>query len=116
MAILRVWRAEIRRALRDEYVKYVTATGLAAYRATRGNLGASIAVRDLDADRSEIVTLSWWTEAAAIRAFTGDVIERARYFPEDDRFLLSRPEFVLHYEATLSMPRGPDGDRVGEST
>ncbi len=102
MAILRVWRAEIRRALREEYVEYVTATGIAAYRATRGNLGASIAVRDLDAERSEIVTLSWWTDAAAIRAFAGADIQRARYFPEDERFLLTRPELVLHYDAVLS--------------
>ncbi len=113
MAVLRVWRAEIRRALRDEYVGYVAATGLAAYRATRGNLAASIAVRDLDAERSEILTLSWWTGAAAIRAFAGDDIERARYFPEDDRFLLCRPEFVLHYDATLSTAPAPVGSGSG---
>jgi hypothetical protein len=114
MAILRVWRAEIRRALRQEYVEYVTATGLAAYRATPGNLGASIAVRDLDAERSEIVTLSWWSNAAAIRAFAGDEFERARYFPQDDRFLLSRPEYVLHYDATISVPAADRGDGIGE--
>lgn len=115
MAILRVWRAEIRRALRNEYVEYVTATGMAAYRATPGNLGASIAVRDLDAERSEIVTLSWWSRIESIRAFTGDDFERARYFPQDDRFLLSRPEHVLHYDATLSMPSAEVGGGSGES-
>lgn len=114
MAILRMWRAEIRRALRNEYVEYVTATGLAAYRATPGNLGASIAVRDLDAERSEIVTLSWWTGIEAVRAFAGDDFERARYFPEDDRFLLTRPEHVLHYDATLSMPSEEFGGGIGE--
>jgi hypothetical protein len=114
MAILRVWRAEIRRALRNEYVEYVTATGLAAYRATPGNLGASIAVRDLDAERAEIITLSWWSHIEAIRAFAGDNFERARYFPQDDRFLLSRPEHVLHYDATLSMPTAESGGGLGE--
>jgi len=48
MAVLREWRAEIKRALKDEYVQYVKATGLAAYLRTPGNLGASVAVRDLD--------------------------------------------------------------------
>jgi hypothetical protein len=115
MAILRVWRAEIRRALRNEYVEYVTATGLAAYRATPGNLGASIAVRDLDAERSEIITLSWWNRIEAIRAFAGDDFERARYFPQDERFLLSRPEYVLHYEATLAMPSAQAAGGIGES-
>jgi heme-degrading monooxygenase HmoA len=101
MAVLREWRALIRRARRDEYVRYVTATGLASYRGTPGNLGASIAVRDVDAERSEIVTLSWWTDTDAIRAFAGDDIGRARYFPEDERFLLTRPEHVHHYEASV---------------
>jgi heme-degrading monooxygenase HmoA len=102
MAVLREWRAEIRRALRDEYVEYVKATGLTGYRATPGNLGAAIAVRDLDEARSEIVTLSWWTDRDAIRAFAGADIGRARYYPEDERFLLTRPEEVRHYESIVS--------------
>lgn len=101
MAVLREWRAEIRRALKDEYVRYVQATGLAAYLGTPGNLAASVAVRDLDSERSEIVTLSWWSDTEAIRAFAGADYGRARYFPEDDRFLLTRPEHVHHYEATV---------------
>lgn len=101
MPVLREWRAEIRRPLKGEYVQYVTATGLATYLRTPGNLGASLAVRDLDAERAEIVTLSWWTDTQAIAAFAGADIGRARYFPEDDRFLLTRPEHVHHYEATV---------------
>jgi heme-degrading monooxygenase HmoA len=102
MTVLREWRAEIRRELRDEYVRYVTQTGLQAYSQTPGNLGASIAVRDLDAERSEIVVLSWWSDADAIRAFAGTDIERARYFPEDDRYLLTRPDRVQHYAASFA--------------
>jgi len=100
MAVLREWRAEIRRALKDEYVLYVKATGLAAYLRTPGNLGASVAVRDLDSERSEIVTLSWWSDIEAIKAFAGEDYGRSRYYPEDVRFLLTRPERVHHYEAT----------------
>ncbi len=116
MTILRMWRAEIRRALRTEYVAYVTATGLATYRSTPGNLGASIAVRDLDDERSEIVTLSWWTGSEALQAFAGHDFQRARYFPDDDRYLLSRPEQVLHYDASLSMPAAAAGGGNGEPT
>ena len=100
MTILREWRAEIRRPLRNAYMGYVVATGIAAYRRTPGNLGASVACRDLDAERSEIVTLSWWTDLEAIKAFAGADINRARYFADDDRYLLTRPETVQHYDAT----------------
>ena len=108
MAILREWRAEIRRDLKDEYVEYVTASGLAEYRRTEGNLGAVIAVRDIDAQRSEIVTLSWWKDEVSIKAFAGEDISRARYFPEDDRYLLTHPETVQHYDS--SMPCEPYED------
>jgi hypothetical protein len=101
MAVLREWRAEVRRALKDEYVQYVKATGLAAYLRTPGNLGASVAVRDLNSERSEIVTLSWWSDTEVIKAFAGADYARSRYLPEDDRFLLTRPEHVHHYQATV---------------
>jgi hypothetical protein len=42
-----------------------------------------------------------WTDLEALKAFAGTEIGRARYFPQDDRFLLTRPEHVQHYEATV---------------
>lgn len=100
MIILREWRAEIRRPLKQAYVDYVSSTGLAGYRRALGNLGAVIAVRDLDSERAEIVTLSWWKDRKSVEVFAGDDIGRARYFPEDDKYLLTRPETVQHYEST----------------
>ena len=106
MSVLREWRAEIRRDRRDEYVTYVNATGVASYRATPGNLGALIATRDLDDARCEIVVLSWWESREAIEAFAGKDITRARYYPADDGFLLTRPEAVQHYECVgAPLPR-----------
>lgn len=110
MPILRKWRAEIRRPLSDEYVAYIRSTGLADYRKTPGNLGALIAVRHIDKDRTEVMTVSLWSSLDAIRAFAGEPVEQARYYPEDDRFLLTRPQTVQHYEAfgelaTVSSPR-----------
>lgn len=98
MAILREWRAEIRRELKEEYARYVHATGVTEYRKTRGNLGALVGVRDLDQNRAEIVVLSWWVDREAIAGFAGADIAVARYFPEDDRYLLTRPDAVQHYE------------------
>ena len=84
MPILREWRGVIRRSERDAYVSYIHDTGLADYRSTPGNLGALMALNDLDAGRTEVVTLSLWSSWDAIRAFAGDSPELARYYPEDD--------------------------------
>ena len=98
MSILREWRAEIARDKKVEYLDYVLQTGIAGYKSCPGNLGAAAAVRDIDDHRSEIVTLSWWISFDAIRSFAGDEIDKARYFPADDDYLLTRPETVCHYD------------------
>lgn len=107
MPILREWRGVIRKTERDAYVAYIRGTGIADYRNTPGNLGALMAVNDLDAERTEVVTLSLWSSWDAIRAFAGESPELSRYYPEDDRFLLERPRTVKHYEAfgELSTPQ-----------
>jgi heme-degrading monooxygenase HmoA len=97
-SILREWRGVIRKTHRQEYVDYIKGTGLDDYRATPGNQGAAIAVRDLDQERTEVITLSWWDSLESIRAFAGDDIELARYYPLDDKYLLERPRTVQHYE------------------
>jgi heme-degrading monooxygenase HmoA len=66
-------------------VAYVKTTGIAGYRQAPGNLGAVIVTRNIDAERTEILTLSSWKDEASIRAFAGNDIGRARYYPEDDR-------------------------------
>ena len=99
MSILREWRAEIRRDRSEDYVSYIRSTGLQDYRSTPGNLGAMIAVREIDATRTEVITLSLWESMEAIKAFAGEPVDRARYYPKDDEFLLTRPDKVKHYEA-----------------
>ena len=113
MPILREWRAEIRRAQSSEYVEYIRTTGLVDYRNTPGNLGAMIAVRDIDHERTEVITLSLWSSWDAIRAFAGEPPDQARYYPHDEQYLLTRPDKVKHYEAfgelleVESSPRRP---------
>ncbi|MEO6256121.1 MAG: hypothetical protein ABIO69_04860 [Sphingomicrobium sp.] len=101
--ILRTWRGRIRSADRAQYVAYIRATGLDDYATTPGNLGHQMLTRDLGDGTSEVTTMSWWASMDAIRGFAGDDPERARYYPEDDRFLLDRPEWVEH--ATVEAAR-----------
>ncbi len=105
MAILREWRAEIRRALRDEYVEYVTATGLAAYRATprqprrlhRGTRSGCRAQRDRHAELVEPTPRPSARSPARISSALA-------ISPQDERFLLTRPERVAHYDAAVPGP------------
>lgn len=97
--IARTWRGWTKAVDADAYGEYIAKTGLAEYLKTPGNLGAWILRRD-EGDRTEFVTLSFWKSREAIRGFAGDDIERAVYYPEDERFLVEREPTVKHYELT----------------
>jgi heme-degrading monooxygenase HmoA len=94
--VARTWRGWTRREDADAYVEYIEQTGMAAYRATPGNRGAWILRRD-DGGRTEFVTLSFWDSLETIRGFAGDDVDRAVFYPEDDRFLIEREETVSHW-------------------
>jgi hypothetical protein len=51
------------------------------------------------AEGMRFMFLSLWVDEAAIRAFAGDDMTRAVYYPEDRRFLLALEPTVEHYEA-----------------
>ncbi|WP_296594821.1 hypothetical protein [Phenylobacterium sp.] len=95
--ILRRWTGRIRTADEPGYRDYIAATGGADYRSTPGNLGWQMLFRALGDGTSEVTTLSWWRDLEVIRAFAGEDYQRARYYPEDDRFLLDRPASVDHF-------------------
>ena len=99
--IARIWRGTVRPDDAERYVDYVRKTGIEGYVNTPGNLGAHILQRPLG-DRVEVVTLTFWTSWDAIRSFAGDDPTLAVYYPEDDAYLLDRPEFVEHYEVPYS--------------
>ena len=99
--IARIWRGAVRREDAYRYVAYLHETGIPDYRATPGNLGVHVLRGDHE-DRTEIITLTFWASWEAIRAFAGDDPSIARYYPEDDAFLLERPERVEHYDVPYS--------------
>jgi heme-degrading monooxygenase HmoA len=49
---------------------------------------------------TEIITLSFWDSLDAIKGFAGDDIERAVFYPEDDRYLVERDLRVTHFRVT----------------
>jgi heme-degrading monooxygenase HmoA len=103
--IARMWRGAVRREDADEYAAYIGETGLAEYEATPGNRGAWLLRREVG-NLTEIVTFTLWDSLDAVRAFAGDDVERAVYYPEDDRFLVEREDTVKHFQVADGTPPG----------
>ncbi len=91
-----MWRGVVRTEDAEEYAAYINETGMAEYAETPGNQGAWMLRRD-DGDRSEIITFSLWDSRDSIKAFAGEDIEAAVYYPEDERFLLEKGG-ITHFE------------------
>lgn len=97
--IARIWHGVTRAEDYDEYWQFLHQRAIPDYRATPGNLGVRL-LRRLDGGRAHFITMSFWPSLDVIRAFAGDNVERAKYYPEDTRYLLEFEPTVQHYEIT----------------
>lgn len=95
--IARIWRGAVAQADRDAYAEYMEQTGIAGYTRTPGNRGVWMLRRDAG-ETAEFVMFTLWDSMEAVVAFAGEQPEVAVFYPEDDRFLIERDEFVTHYE------------------
>jgi heme-degrading monooxygenase HmoA len=95
--IARTWHGVTDASKAEEYFDYLNKTGVPEYRTTEGNLGVYV-LRRIEGDRAHFLLLTLWESADAIRKFAGSDIERAKYYPEDERFLLELEPTVTHYE------------------
>ena len=98
--IARIWRGRVPAAKADAYLDYLLATGLKDYAQTPGNRGVR-ALRRLNGDEAEFLTLTFWDSLDAVRAFAGPDVDRAVYYPEDDAYLLEKDPTVAHYDVVF---------------
>jgi heme-degrading monooxygenase HmoA len=98
--IARSWRGATRARDAEAYLEYLHRTGFAEYRRTPGNRGV-LGLRRIVDDRAEFLLISLWDSRDAIRAFAGEDIEKAVFYPEDERFLVEREDHVSHYEVVF---------------
>ena len=99
--IARIWRGAVRSGDSDAYAEYMQRTGIADYAATEGNRGVWMLMREVD-EPTEVVMFTLWDSLDAVKGFAGDEYETARFYPEDDRFLVERDPIATHYTARLN--------------
>ncbi len=99
--IARIWRGRTAARDAEAYLAYLETTGLPDYRATPGNRGV-YALRRISGDAAEFLLISFWDDMAAIHAFAGQDVERAKYYPEDERYLLELEPTVVHYDVAAA--------------
>ena len=106
--IARSWHGRVPAEKADAYYEYIHRTGLTDLQTTPGNRGV-LTFRRTEGEVTHFLVTTLWESVEAIQRFAGEGYERARYYPEDDQFLLERETFVTHYEVLLApgMPDSP---------
>jgi heme-degrading monooxygenase HmoA len=95
--IARMWFGRTKAEDYDAYLAYLEESGVAELRQTPGNQGVMV-VRRLDGDEAEFGVISFWSSLEDVKAFAGEDVHVARYFPADERFLLEFTPRLKHFE------------------
>ncbi len=95
--ITRIWHGVTRAEYSDEYLEYVIKTGVADYKNTPGNLGVKI-LRRIENDVCHFWTVTKWSSYESLKKFAGEDFEKARYYAEDEKYLLEFEPNVIHCE------------------
>lgn len=95
--IARLWHGRTPASKAPAYRDFLIARAIPDYQAVEGNLGVHILERR-DGEVTHFLTLTFWKDREAIGSFAGEDVEAARYYPEDQDFLLEFEPAVAHYE------------------
>ncbi|WP_227379626.1 antibiotic biosynthesis monooxygenase family protein [Haladaptatus halobius] len=95
--IARIWHGRTSREKADDYLEFLNQRAIPDYESSSGNRGSYVLHR-LEEGEAHFLTLTFWDSKDAIERFAGPDIETAKYYPEDEDFLLEFEPTVKHYE------------------
>jgi len=95
--IARIWKGTTTAEHVEAYGEYMNATGVVEFESTPGNAGVVVTRRIVDGV-AEFTFISLWESMDAIKRFAGPDPERAVFYPEDDRYLVTRWRSVEHHD------------------
>jgi len=95
--IVRMWHGIVPASKAEAYREFLNTRAISDYRSVQGNLSVHILERK-EAEITHFITLTFWKDMDSIKAFAGEDVEAAKYYPEDKDFLLEFEPNVVHYE------------------
>lgn len=95
--IARMWHGRVPAAKAAAYRQFLNGRAIPDYRSVPGNLSVHVLERR-EGEVTHFITLTFWDSLESIRAFAGEDLEKAKYYPEDADFLLEFEPRVIHYE------------------
>ena len=95
--ITRIWHGRTKAEAADEYLQFLIETGVADYKSVEGNLNVEI-WRRMEDNVCHFWTVTKWDGYESIKKFAGEDFEKAKYYPDDSKYLLEFEPTVQHCE------------------
>jgi heme-degrading monooxygenase HmoA len=102
--IVRIWHGRVPTSKADAYRAFTNARAIPDYQSVKGNISVHILERR-EGEVTHFITFTIWDSLESIKAFAGEDVEKAKYYPEDKDFLLEFEPTVVHYEVVGSADR-----------
>ncbi len=95
--IARIWHGKTSAPNFEAYTEFLKQVAIPDYKKTIGFKGLSF-LRHIKNDEGHFNLITYWENLDVIKNFAGHDFEKAKYYPEDNGFLLEFEEYVQHYE------------------
>ena len=92
-----MWHGRVPASKSKAYREFLNQGAIPDYQSVTGNISVYILERH-EEKVAHFITMTFWENMDVIRGFAGDEVERAKYYPEDQDFLLEFEPTVVHYE------------------
>ncbi|MEO0423693.1 MAG: antibiotic biosynthesis monooxygenase [Pseudomonadota bacterium] len=95
--IVRTWHGKVPIARGDAYAEFLKRRAVPDYGAVPG-LSKVVFLRREEGEFAHFLLVTHWASMDAVKAFAGPDPDIAKYYPEDDEFLVDREERLQLYE------------------
>jgi heme-degrading monooxygenase HmoA len=95
--IVRLWHGRTSLSEGDKYAKFMKERAAPDYASVKG-LEKIYFLRRTEKDAEHFLLVTIWDSMESVKKFAGDHPELAKYYPEDDSFLLEKEKTSALYE------------------
>ena len=95
--IARIWHGVTKASHLEEYTAFMKSEAIPDYEQTACFVKLSF-LRRLEGAQAHFTLITYWESLEVIKNFAGEDYELAKYYPQDQQYLLEFEEKVLHYE------------------
>ena len=97
MEIMRLWHGQVAIEKADEYEKFMIERAVPDYSSVDGLLKLYFQRRD-ENTIANFLLVTIWDSLESVKKFAGSEPEVAKYYPEDDYFLLEKEKYASIYQ------------------